>query len=160
MHRTSQKKMSLPGAAMTALGACACILARLSAFQRAYSEHQQHINDEALLRAQCDDPAFIATMRRHAHVCDDARALFQQSPLLVGLQAMLAFELPKIGWEAVAILALLVLAASIVLLPYLRAYADRRDRDRILEACSPDLPQYWRVVPRRRVAHQCIEDAE
>lgn len=152
---------NLPLAAL-GFAAVVCALARLPSFQRAYAEHRQRIADEEWLRTQCDDPQFIARLRHHPDVCDRARASFQQSPLLVGLQAMLpATELPHVGWEAMAIMALLLLAAPSVLLPYFRAYCDRKDRDRMLEACSPDLPPYWRVVTRRRgVPLRCIEDAQ
>lgn len=128
------------------------LLGRLPIFQRAYSEHIQRLEDDAWLQAQCGDPHFISRMRQHADVCDRVRASFQQPALLVGLQACVPSELkdllPSVGWESVALAALLLVAAPSVLLPYFRARSDRHDRDRLLEACSPDLPPFWRVAQR------------
>ena len=97
---------------------------------------------------RCDqDATFISRLRQHPEVCDRVRASYEQPAVLVGLQACVPSEIKDfMTWEMLVVL--LILAPSL-LLPYYRSRRDRRDRDRMLEACSPELPAYWRVRRRR-----------
>jgi hypothetical protein len=126
------------------LAACAtialCVLTRIPTFHRAYTEHQQRLDDDEWLRAQCADPHFFSNMRRHTSVCDDARAAFTRPPWLVGVQACLPTRvLPELSWEGVVMVALLLILAPGVLLPVLRARTERMEHIRMLDACSPML---------------------
>ena len=118
-------------------------LGRMPVFHRAYSDHIQRLEDDAWLEAQCNDPQFISRMRQHADVCERVRASFQQPAIMVGLQA--CFDM-TMTWEMVGITAIFVIIVPAMMLPYYRAYCDRCDRDRMLEACSPTLPPNWRML--------------
>jgi hypothetical protein len=105
--------------------------------------------DDSWLRNQCKDPLFISRLQQHPEVCDRVRASYGQPAMLVGLQACMPSEIKDmISWE---MLAVLLIALPSLVLPYYRARRDRRDRDRMLEACSPDLPAFWRVRRRKLV---------
>lgn len=140
------------------------VLGRVPVFHKAYMDHLRILDDDGWLRVQCADPVFVSRMIRHHDVCQRVRETFQQPALLVALQACIPHEwgacllcwlgLPSsLGWESVAIIALVLLLAPGFLLPLYRAHREHTDHRRMLEACSPDLPIPWcyaKPPPSRR----------
>jgi hypothetical protein len=114
------------------------ILSRIPTFHRAYTEHQQRLDDDEWLLVQCADPEFFTKMRRHASVCDDVRATFARPTWLVAFQACIPTA-PVLGWQEVVLGGLVLLLAPSILLPILRAREEHWERQRIVDACSPML---------------------
>lgn len=123
------------------------ILTHIPIFHRAYTEHQQRLDDDHWLRTQCADPQFFSKLRRHTSLCDDARDAFARPAWLVGLQACMPTHLPSLGWEGVVVVGLVLLLAPGILLPIIRTRAEQWERRRVLEACSPMLPLHWKYAP-------------
>lgn len=123
---------------------------RVPVFHRAYVEHQQRLEDDAWLRAQCADPHFVNNMRRHTSVCDDARAAFARPPWIVGMQACLPDTPPSLGWEGVALVGLVLFLLPGLLWPLLRARYEHREHQRVLDACSASLMWHPITAPTRR----------
>jgi hypothetical protein len=150
-----------------------CLLSRIPSFHKAYTEHQQRLEDDAWLRAQCADPLFFTKMRQHTNVCEQVRAAFRRPPFMVGLQAacvptaewggtLRALLLPSsLGWEGVVVIALCLALGPGLIVPWWRARKDLLEHERLLEACSPLLPITWQhqhqqsphdgAAPRRRI---------
>ena len=139
---------------LTALTATAVVslwaITRVPVFHRAYVEHQQRLEDDHWLRAQCADPHFVNNMRRHTSVCDDARAAFARPPWIVGMQACLPETLPSIGWQGVALVGLVLFLLPGLLWPLLRARYEQREHQRVLDACSASLMWHPLTTPTRR----------
>jgi Flp pilus assembly protein TadB len=134
-------------------------------FQQNYAEYLQRIEDDAWLSTQCSDPQFISRMRQHAGVCDGVRKKNSQNQK----QYVLMHHLLSLSPALVVFVVMICVATTVVLmivvpglLLYYRAQIDRRDRDRMLEACSPELPKHWRIgaqLMRRRIATTATDDA-
>ena len=125
------------------------LLSRVPTFHRAYTAHQHRLVADAWLRAQCTDPEFESNIRRYTAACDEALAAFDRPPWLVAMDACLP-ALPTLGWYELAFGGLLLLLATSMLLPILRAREERWERERILEACNPML------VPHPMLRHRAI----
>ena len=127
------------------------ILGRVPIFQLAYAEHLQRLEDDTWLQSQCRDPQFFTRMRQHTDVCEHVRASFQQPAVLVGLQACIPVGMgdmfPVLEWQtwAAAAVVMLFLVPN-VLLPMYRASEDRREQIRVMQACSPMLPNCYSKV--------------
>lgn len=138
------RMLTLAAAALAGLW----VLSHVPTFHHAYTEHQQRLDEDAWLLAQCADPEFFSNMRRHASVCDDVRVAFARPAWLVAFQACIP-NAPVLGWHEVALGGLILLLAPGILLPILRAREERWERARILEACSPMLMPHPLLVSRR-----------
>ena len=137
---------SLTTAAVVALWA----ITRVPIFHRAYVEHQQRLDDDAWLRAQCADPHFVNNMRRHTSVCDDARAAFARPPWIVAMQACLPDTPPTLGWEGVALVGRVRFLLPSLLWPVLRARYEHQEHQRVLDACSASLIPWPATLHQRR----------
>jgi hypothetical protein len=129
-------------------------LTRIPVFHRAYVEHEQRLGDDQWLRTQCADTQFVANMRRHTSVCDDARAAFARPPWIVGMQACIPDHMPliTIGWEGVAIVGLVLFLLPGLIWPLLRARSDQQEHQRVLDACSASL--MWHPPINTNAIHQ------
>jgi hypothetical protein len=113
------------------------IMFKLPVFERAYMQHQQHLQEEAWLHTKCQDPDFFAQMRhRNADMCADVQALFQQSAWWLALKECVPFS-PQYCLVIGFIFCLFLLPTF--LLPLYQAQQDRWEQQRIFRACSPSL---------------------
>ena len=127
------------------------IMFKLPVFERAYTQHQQHLQREVWLHSKCQDPDFFAQMRhRNADMCTEVLALFQQSAWWLALKECVPFSAHYcmvVGF----IFGLFLLPTF--LLPIYQAWQDRWEQQRIFRACSPSLIFHRHTPPNNNKQH-------